>query len=192
MRARVLFIVIALGLSVSLSPQSGQAQLDRDFVFTDEDGHLVVRFVGTGATGLDASQSYEILNAEFSSMVHDRLHADLRFEDEPRDTAWAQSIEAQIDQHLDHTGFEFSDVFIECRADSCRVVMEQPRHWSVPEHQAALETVQQSVEEFIAARPEQFQPVFMIAAYDQKDQISHIKAFLRRTGHVPEGQSSGG
>jgi hypothetical protein len=185
MRASVSYTVIWLALALTIWPQSGRTQSDRDFVFTDEDGHLVVRFVGIGATGLDESQAYEISNAEFSSMVHDRLHADLRFEDEPRDPEWAASMEPEIGKHVKHAGPEFSDIFIECRTASCRVVMEQPRHWSVPEHQAVLETVQESLEGFIAARRQFFEPTFMIAAYDQALQIPHIKAFLRRTGHAP-------
>ena len=79
-------------------------------------------------------------------MVHDRLRADLLFEDEPRDAEWALSMEPQIEQHVKHAGPDFSDLFVECRAASCRVIMEQPLHWTVPEHQAVLETVQESLE----------------------------------------------
>lgn len=177
-------IIIALGLALAMWPQSGRTQSDRDFVFMDEDGHLVIRFAGTGATGLDASQAYEILNAEFSTMVHDRLHADLIFEDEPRDPDWAAAMAPQIEEHVKHAGPEFSDIFTECRAASCRVIMEQPLHWSVPEHQVVLESVQESLEAFIAAHRQDFEPVFMITAYYQEPATPHIKAFLRRTGHA--------
>ena len=192
MRALVLSAAISLGLTLAISPQSGRTQSDRDFVFTDLDGHLVIRFVGTGATGLDPSQAYEISNQEFSTMVHDRLHADLAFEDEHRDPAWARSMEPEIGDHVRHAGPEFSDIFIECRAVSCRVIMEQPVHWSVPEHQAVLEIVQESLEDFVAARPRQFEPGFMITAYYQEFQTSHIKAFLRRVEDAAPGRSSGG
>jgi hypothetical protein len=63
--------------------------------------------------------------------------------------------------------------------------MEQPVHWTVIEHQAVLETVQKSLEAFIAAHRQHFEPVFMVAAYDQETETSHIKAFLRRIGHAP-------
>ena len=173
-------------------PQFGRTQSDRDFVFTDLDGHLVLRFAGTGATGLDSAQVDEILNAEFSTMVHDRLRADLLFADEPRDPDWAASMEPQIEEHVKHAGPEFSDIFIECRAASCRVIMEQPVHWSVPEHQAVLETVQESLEAFIAAHRQHFEPVFMITAYYQESETSHIKAFLRRAGHAPPDRPADG
>lgn len=190
MRASVSSAVIALGLALAMWPQSGRTQSDRDFVFADLDGHLVIRFAGSGATGLDESQAYEILNAEFSTMVHDRLHADLVFGNEPRDPKWAASMEPQIEEHVKHAGPEFSDILIECRAASCRVIMEQPGHWSVPEHQAVLETVQESLEAFIAAHRQHFEPVFMITAYDQESETSHIKAFLRRTKKVRKDQNN--
>jgi hypothetical protein len=161
-------------------PQSGRTQSERDFVFTDLDGHLVLRFAGTGATGLDSTQADEVLNQEFSRMVHDRLRADLLFEAEPRDPDWARPMEPQIEKHVEHAGPEFSDIFTECRAASCRVIMEQPVHWSVTEHQAVLGTVQASLEAFVAAHRQHFEPVFMITAYDKETETPHIKAFLRR------------
>lgn len=191
MRASVSSAVISLGLALSMWPQSGRTQSDRDFVFTDLEGHLVLRFVGTGATGLDSSQAEEILNAEFSTMVHDRLRADLQFEDEPRDAEWAASMEPQIEEHVKHAGPEFSDIFVECRAASCRVILEQPMHWSVPAHQAVLESVQESLDTFIAARRRYFEPVFLITAYYQETETPHIKAFLRRTGHAPPRRPTG-
>ena len=192
MRASVLSAVILLGSALAISPQSGRAQSERDFVFTDDDGHLIIRFTGTGATGLDSEQAYEISNAEFSTMVHDRLHADLIFEAEPRDPEWALVTEPQIEEHVKHAGPEFSDIFVDCRAASCRVIMEQRMHWSVPEHRAVLETVQKSLEAFITVRRQQFEPVFMITAYDQEHETSHIKAFLHRSEHALPGRPAGG
>jgi hypothetical protein len=90
---------------------------------------------------------------------------------------WSQSGRTQPDR-------DFVAIFIECREVSCRVILEQPVHWSVTEHQAVLETVQESLEAFIAARRQHFEPVFMITAYYQETETSHIKAFLRRTGHA--------
>jgi hypothetical protein len=192
MRASISSTVISLGLALAMWPQSGRTQSDRDFVFADLEGHLVIRFAGTGATGLDSSQAEEILNAELSSMVHDRLRADLLFEDEPRDPEWAASMEPHIGEHVKHAGPEFSDIYTECRAASCRVIMEQHRHWTVPEHQAVLETVQESLEAFIAARRQHFEPIFMITAYYQEAETPHIKAFLRRTENAPPGRPAGG
>lgn len=180
MQASVSSAVILLGLALAMWPQHGQTQSDRDFEFMDEDGHLVLRFAGAGATGLESSQAEEVLNAEFSSMVHDRLRADLLFEDEPLDPEWALSMEPQIERLVKHAGPEFSNVYIECRAASCRVILEQLEHWSVPEHRAVLQTVQESLEAFIAAHRQHFEPVFMITAYYQEFKTSHIKAFLRR------------
>jgi hypothetical protein len=188
MQASILSVVIFLGLASATWPQSGRAQSDRDYVFADLEGHLIIRFAGTGDTGLDKSQAEEVLNAEFSSMVHDRLRADLMFEDEPRDPEWAAAMEPQIAEHVKHVGPDFSGIFTECRAASCRVVMEQPMHWTVPKHRAVLETVQKSLESFIAARRELFEPVFMITAYYQERETPHIKAFLRRTEHASAGK----
>jgi hypothetical protein len=133
MRASVLPAVVSVALVLTMWPQGGRAQSDRDFVFTDQEGHLVLRFAGTGATGLNSSQAEEILNAEFSTMVHDRL---------------------------------------------------QSRHWSLPEHRALLGTVQESLEAFVSAHPQDFEPVFLITAYDQETETPHIKAFLRRSGRA--------
>lgn len=184
MRASV-SIFIALSSVLAIWPRYAPAQPDRDYVFADLEGHLLIRFTGTGGTGLDPSQAEEVLNAELSSMVHDRLRADLLFEDEPRDPDWTALMAPQIEQHVKRAGPEFSAVHTECRAASCRVVMEQPEHWTVLEHRDVLETVQKSLEAFIVDRQQHFEPVFMIAAYYQEYEIPHIKAFLRRIEHTP-------
>lgn len=174
-------LVMALMLPSTGWNQSAQTQADRDYVFTDEDGHLVLRFAGSTDAGLDSAQHYEILNQEFSRMVHDRLHADLQFAGERRDPEWAASMEPRIADHVRHAGPEFSDIYVECRAESCRLIMEQPLRWDVPEHQVVLGIMQQSIEAFIAAHREHFVPGFLITAYYQETSTSHIKAFLRRT-----------
>jgi hypothetical protein len=180
MRNSVALAIVLLTSALTMGPRFALAQSDRDFVFTDEDGHLVVRFVGTGATGLDPSQAEEILNAEFSSMVHDRLRADLMFEDEPRDRDWDARMAPVLREHASLAGLHFTEVFVECRAASCRIVMDQPGHWSVSQHLVVLEAVVESLEDFIAEQRPQFEPGFMITAYYQQYQIPHIKAFLRR------------
>lgn len=181
MRVASSFALISLALA--MWPLAGRTQSDRDYVFQDEDGHLVLRFAGIGDKALDSSQAYEILNQEFSRMVHDRLHADLQFADERRDPDWAASMEPQIAEQVRHTGLEYSDLFVECRVASCRVIMEQRKSWSVPAHLTVLETVQESLEAFIAEHADSFEPVFLITAYEQENETSHIKAFLRRTEH---------
>jgi hypothetical protein len=191
MRAPLSSAVISLGLALAMWPSSGRTQAERDFVFTDLQGHLVIRFAGTGATGLDSAQADEVLDQEFSVMVHDRLRADLLFEDEPRDPDWAASMQTQIEEHVEHAGPKFSNIIVECRAASCRVVMEQRGHWSVPEHQAVLDTVDASLKAFVSAHRD-FQPVFMITAYDKDAETPHIKAFLRRTGYTPPARLGGG
>ena len=184
---RAFVTALAIGLSLAAWATPGRTQSDRDFLFKDEHGHLIIRFTATATEGLSSAQAYEILNAEFSSMVHDRLHADLKFGEEPPDPGWARSIEPQIEQHVRRAGPEFSNVFVECRAVSCRVILEQPVHWPNPdEHQLVLESVQASIESFIGPRDEVFDPALMITAYYQENEISHIKVFLRRAGYQPE------
>jgi hypothetical protein len=174
--------VVLLAFVPALWPHASRAEAERDYVFTDLEGHLVVRFAGTAATGLNASQVEELVNAELSSMVHDRLRADLLFEAEPAaDPGWATSMERRLEQHVPQVGFEVSGVSIECRAASCRLILEQPTHFTVPEHQAVLEEAQKYFEAFIAAHRQHFEPVFMITAYDQEPETPHIKVFLRRS-----------
>lgn len=184
MRTSISSAVATLGLVLALAPQPGRTETHRDFLFSDTDGYLVLRFVGIGAGGLDSTQTNEILDSEFSTMVHDRLRADLLFEDEPRDPEWAASMQPQIEEHVRHAGPEFSDIMIGCRVASCRIVMEQPGKWSVREHLVVLETVQESLEDFVAARRQEFEPGFLITAYYQDSETPHIKAFLRRTGRA--------
>lgn len=184
--------VVFLASVLALWPHSGRAEPERDFVFTDLEGHLVVRFAGAGATGLSPAQREELVNAELSSMVHDRLRADLLFEAEPAaDAAWAASMERQLEQQVEQAGLEISASSIECRAASCRVILEQPAHFTVPAHQALLDKAQKSLEAFIAAHPQHFKPIFMIAAYDQEPEIPHIKVFLRRSDPARAGRPEG-
>lgn len=173
--------VMSLGWALALWPQVGLSQSDRDYVFADTEGHLVIRFVGSGATGLNPSQAEEILNAELSSMVHDHLRADLLFEEETRDSEWAASMEPRLVEHVMGIDLEFPEVLAECRAASCRVIMTQPGHWTVPRHRDVLDTVQSALEDFIAAHAEAFRSTFMLTAYYQDFETPHVKAFLERT-----------
>jgi hypothetical protein len=56
MRSSILTIAASVGWVVVAWPGFLSGQHERDFVFTDEDGHLVLRFAGTEPDGLDAHQ----------------------------------------------------------------------------------------------------------------------------------------
>lgn len=184
MRFRAFTIVASLGLLVAAWPPLATTQDDRDFVFTDEDGHLVLRFAGSEPGGLEPDQIDEIVNAEFSTMVHDRLRADLRFDTEPLDSEWADRMEPRIAMYLREARPDFRptfpDITVECRSASCRVLLEHTRRLQVSEHQLLMGSVQRALQAFIEANPASFEPVFLMAAYDQELEVPHIKAFLRR------------
>ena len=180
MRFPLLTIAASFGLAAALWPQLAAAQDDRDFVFTDDEGHLVLRFAGAEPGGLDANQVDEIVNAEFSTMVHDRLRADIRFDSEPVDSEWADSMAPRIERHVSETGPEFSAIDVRCRSASCRLVLEHTGRLRVAEHQSLMGNVQLVIRVFMEANPASFEPVFLIAAYDQERETPHIKAFLQR------------
>ena len=180
MRFSALTIAASFGLALALWPQLGATQDERDFVFTDDEGHLVLRFAGSEPGGLDTDQRDEIVNAEFSSMVHDRLRADIRFDSEPVDSEWADSMEPRIERHVRETGPEFSAIEVRCRSASCRLVLEHTGRLRISEHQSLMGNVQLVIQAFMEANPASFEPVFLIAAYDQERETPHIKAFLRR------------
>ena len=174
-------VVNLLLVALAIGPTDGRAQSGRDFVFNDEDGHLLIRFTGIGAEGLDPTQVDEISNQEFSRMVHDRLRADLRFDVEPRDADWAAFMAPQIARHIEHSaGHQFSDITTECRAASCRVIMEQPGEWSLAGQLVVLNDVETSLETFVASHRDEFKAGFMITAYYQDFKTPHIKVFLSR------------
>ena len=180
---RPLAVKIAVSLSflvAAMGPQPAAAQVDRDFVFNDEDGHLVLRFVGAGRE-LDSSQRDEIVNAEFSAMVHDRLRADLRFDVEPIDSEWAAPVENRLETYLSNAAAEFSTVTIECRSATCRIVFEHLSRLGISEHQSLMSSVQGLLQQLIETHPASFEPVILMTAYDQANQTPHIKAFLSRT-----------
>jgi hypothetical protein len=166
--------------TVAVWPGAAAAQGAGDFVFTDAEGHLVLRFAGAEASGLDASQFEEIANVELSTMVHDRLRADAVFEVEPVDSTWAESMAARVAEHVRQAGSEFSEVHVECRSASCRLVLDHPSTWSVEAHRALMRVAQRIVQAFIEANPATFEPVFLIAAHYQEPERPYMKLFLRR------------
>lgn len=185
MRFSRLTIAALFGLAVAVWPQLAATQDERDFVFTDDEGHLILRFAGAEPGGLDANQIEEIVNVQLSTMVHYRLRADAVFEAEPVNSEWADSMESRIERHVSKTGSEFSMITVECRSASCRLVLEHSSGWSVSEHQSLMGIAQLVIQAFIKASPASFEPVFLIAAHYQEPENPYIKLFLRR----PEDQN---
>jgi hypothetical protein len=180
MRFSALVIAASFVWAGACGPRLAAAQGERDFVFTDDEGHLVLRFAGAEPGGLDENQMEEVVNVQLSTMVHDRLRADTVFEAEPVDSKWADSMEARIEGRVSEIGAAFSAMNVECRSVSCRVVLEHSGGRSVSEHQSLMETVQHAFRAFIAANPGSFEPVFLIAGQYQEPENPYIKLFLRR------------
>lgn len=170
------------------------AQDAQDFVYTDEEGHLVLRFAGARPGSLDASQIEEIVNVHLSTMVHDRLRADSLFEAEPVDAQWASRLEPRIERHVTETAPEFTSITVECRSASCRLVLEHESTWSVSAHQALMETAQRVIRSFIEADSAGFKHVFLIAGHYQEPESPYTKVFMRRARDqgTKQGQPPGG
>ena len=181
MRFSAFTIVASFGLAVATWPQLATAQNERDFVFTDEEGHLVLRYAGAQAGSLTARQKDEIINVSLSTMVHDRLRADIEFEAEPVDEQWTDSMTPRIHSHMRQTATEFSTMDIACRSATCRLVLEHANRLSIAEHQTMMGVVQRVIRTFVDTHPTSFDPVFLIAAYNQSRETPAIKVFLQRT-----------
>jgi hypothetical protein len=151
-----------------------------EFAFDDEEGHLLVRFVGLGPEGLSATQRDEVVNAEVSSMVHDHLRADLKFESEPVDSEWAWTTEARIRSYFADPDSAFDTVEIECRSDSCRIRMHHSVRWNMTQHQARLDQFSLLIDSLIEDNPSSFESTYMIAAYEKSRYSPHIKGYLHR------------
>ena len=80
MRFSALIIVTTYCLAITAWPKLAHAQGERDFVFTDEEGHLVLRYAGAKDGSLTTRQKDEIINVSLSTMVHDHLRADVEFD----------------------------------------------------------------------------------------------------------------
>lgn len=172
-----------LAFALTAWPLSGLAQQDHDFIFTDEEGHVLLRFANAGLDELQTAALQpreEVLNQELSVMVHDRMRADFRFEAELVDPDWARPTEDEIEAHLLESTAGFSSRVIECRSSSCRLVLQHTTRYSIEEHEKLLEAVQVQLQELIDAAPAKYDPVFLITAYEQASQTPHIKVFLHR------------
>ena len=161
-------------------PQLCAAQNDRDYVFTDDQGHLVLRFAGAEHGDLDETQRDEITNVQLSTMVHDQLRADALFDAEPVDSRWAGAMKVRIEKHLTDVAPEISAIHVECRSASCRLVLDHSGGQTVAEHESLMDAVQRAVRAFIAADPASFERVFLIAAQYKEPGSPYIKVFLRR------------
>jgi hypothetical protein len=173
-------LIATLGLALATWPPLGVAQRERDFVFSDDQAHLVLRFAGVGPGGLSADQTDEIVNVELSTMVHDRLRADARFEAEPVDSKWARPMRARLDERLSHAIPNISATKIECRSASCRLVLEHSGGHTVAEDQSLMGVVERAVRAFIQADPASFERVFLMAAHYKESEQPYIKVFLHR------------
>lgn len=181
MRRAPLIIAASFSLALAGWTQLAVAQNDRDYVFTDDQGHLVLRYAGAQPGGLDRNQMDEIVNVQLSTMVHDRLRADALFEAEPVDSAWADSMRSRLEKHLRVALPQISAVHTECRSASCRLVLEHSGARTVAQHQALMDVVQRAVRAFIDTHPGSFERVFLIAAHYKEPGSPYVKVFLRRT-----------
>lgn len=177
-----LFVIAVLHAGTAAANADG----DRDFVFTDEEGHLVLRFAGSPSGALTEDQTDEVVNMQLSTMVHDRIRADSVFEMEARDAGWADRAETLLERRIEGDTAEFSAVAAECRSARCRVILEHPVTWTVAAHQALMSRAQAAVQALIAAEPGSFEPEFMIAAHYQEPDRPYMKLFLQRA--QPDGR----
>ena len=173
--AALVSALIALGWA-----RTGVSEDDREFIFTDDEGHLVLRLVAAGRGELGPVQRNEVLNQELSVMVHDRMHADIRFESEPLDADWASEMELRVRHILGDAATRFSDLEVECRTSTCRILLEQTTRLTISEHQQQLEQLQAVIENYIGNDPASFDPGFVMAGYEQASQTPMIKVFLQR------------
>jgi len=173
--ARLTAIVIALML------EPANAQSWRDFIFTDDEGHLILRFVGNPSGEPSPTQMEEVHSAEVSVMVHDRMRADVLFESEIVDSTWALSMESRLGQHFARVESPFTSVESECRSQSCRLYVDHPDGRNVREHQSLMSLLETPVRSFIDSNPGSIDSVFLIAGYYQEPAAPYIKVYLRRT-----------
>ncbi|HEX7000029.1 MAG TPA: hypothetical protein VF322_18005 [Gammaproteobacteria bacterium] len=183
MRIATVAITASLGLAAAAPASAAVAEHARDFIFTDAEGHMVLRFAGVASTaGLSDDQIDEIVNVQLSTMVHDRLRADARFDLEPVDEAWAEPMEARLERHVRQAAPELAAVDAACRSASCRLVFEHPRALPVTEHQALMDRIQRVLQAFNEAHPGSFEAVFLMAGQYQEPAKPFTKVFLRRAG----------
>ena len=171
---------LSLGLALAASPRPAAAQGSRDFVFTYDDDHLVLRVSGLKPGEVDERQVDEVANVQVSTMVHDRLQADALFDAEPVDSGWADTTRSQLERRLGHGLPGVSAVEVECRSSTCRLVLDHSGGRTVADHEAVMTTVEQSIRALIDADPGNFERIFLIAGQYKEPGDPYIKVFLRR------------
>jgi hypothetical protein len=179
-------LAIAVLLAVAGMPFAVLAQHERDYINTDEEGHLIFRYAGSQSPWPTEEQMEEITNAFNSVMVHDLLRADLIFDTELRDEAWAEPMERAIEGHLATAALQASEIDAECQSKSCRLWVIQSGAWTVEDHQIAMDQVQDELQELMRAHAGRFEPVFLITAYYQESEPHpYLKVFLYRADAAP-------
>ena len=176
-----------MAAALAVTFQTASAVESSDFVFTDDQGHLILRFVGVAPDALSERQRDDIVNSEFSTMVHDRLQADLRFESEPVDSLWAASLEPRLEHYVRANGPEFTGVDVECRSASCRLILDHDGGRDLGEHERLVPVVQAVIESFIAGHKDALQPEFTIAAHYQEPDAPFFKVYVQRAGPADAG-----
>lgn len=190
MRFPALTAEVSLCFVLAGAPLLAAAQNDRDYIFTDDQGHLVLRYAGAGPGGLTHDQMDEIVNVQLSTMVHDRLRADTVFEAEPIDPAWSKPTQAQLAEALTTALPEMSPLHVECRSASCRLLLGHADGHTVAAHQSLMDTAQHAVRAFLEDHPGQFEHVFLMAGHYKEPGGAYIKVFLRRA-HGEESADGG-
>lgn len=178
-RRRCFAIAASFAMAAALL-QLAAAQSERDFIFTEGADHLVIRFVGADANNLNDEQRNELINPEFSSMVHDRLQADNSFDGEPLDSAWANAAEPQLESLIGRVPVQFSSMDVSCRSETCRLMLEHQHGREIPAHQEIMAAVQQQLEAFVDENPTRFERVFMLAGYYKEFVTPTVKVYLKR------------
>ena len=191
LRLPALGIAAAFSLAISAWSPSSLAQNERDFIFADDEGYLILRFTGSYPDGLGTEQMAEVVNASVSTMVHDRLRADVLFDSEPEDPAWAAMTVPRIVEQLLSVEPDFTAIDVECHAMTCRLVLEHAQHLTVADHQSLMGSVQALIRSFVDEHPQYFESNFLIAAYEQETETPAIKAYLTRADAGPDAGAGG-
>ena len=89
-------------------------------------------------------------------------------------------MEPKIASELDRSWPEISATEVECRSASCRIMLQLANRLDVAEHQALMGIVQRAIRAFIDANAASFEPVFLLAGYDQEAHTPLIKVYLQR------------
>ncbi len=171
---------MSLGCAFIAPTRPAAAQGSRDFVFTYDDDHLVLRVSGLRPGEVDERQVDEVANVQVSTMVHDRLLADALFDAEPIDRSWAGATRSRLEHALSDAPPGISAIEVECRSTACRLLIDHAGGLTVSAHESVMTTVERSVRAFIDADPGTFERIFLMAGQYKAPGSPYIKVFLRR------------